>query len=100
MSAAHHLYNPLTQNVLYKLWLKTPSMSFLFTLLFLINCSYVLDLKSLSFLADGELYTGTASNFQGNEPVIYKSLGQGAALKTENSLKWLQGNSFYKWQTI
>lgn len=40
---------------------------------------------------DGELYTGTVSNFQGNEPVIYKSLGQGAALKTENSLKWLQG---------
>lgn len=43
------------------------------------------------FLPDGELYTGTVSNFQGNEPVIYKSLGQGAALKTENSLKWLQG---------
>lgn len=40
---------------------------------------------------DGELYTGTVSNFQGNEPVIYKSLGQGTALKTENSLKWLQG---------
>lgn len=37
------------------------------------------------------MYTGTASNFQGNEPVIYKSLGQGTALKTENSLKWLQG---------
>lgn len=40
---------------------------------------------------DGELYAGTVSNFQGNEPVIYKSLGQGTALKTENSLKWLQG---------
>lgn len=50
---------------------------------------------------DGELYTGTVSNFQGNEPVIYKSLGQGTALKTENSLKWLQGKlpcvfSFHK----
>lgn len=41
--------------------------------------------------SDGELYTGTVSSFQGNEPVIYKSLGQTAALKTENSLNWLQG---------
>lgn len=41
--------------------------------------------------SDGELYTGTVSNFQGNEPVIYKSLGRGTVLKTENSLKWLQG---------
>lgn len=46
------------------------------------------------FPPDGELYTGTVSNFQGNEPVIYKSLGQGTALKTENSLKWLQGKLF------
>lgn len=42
---------------------------------------------------DGELYAGTVSNFQGNEPIIYKSLGQGTALKTENSLNWLQGKS-------
>lgn len=46
-------------------------------------------------LPDGELYTGTVSNFQGNEPVIYKSLGQGTALKTENSLKWLQGECVF-----
>lgn len=43
------------------------------------------------FVADGALYAGTVSNFQGNEPVIYKSLSQGTALKTENSLNWLQG---------
>lgn len=43
------------------------------------------------WFADGELYTGTVSNFQGNEPIIYKSLGPGTALKTENSLNWLQG---------
>lgn len=43
--------------------------------------------------ADGELYAGTVSNFQGNEPIIYKSLSLGAALKTENSLNWLQGKS-------
>lgn len=52
------------------------------------------------FLSDGELYTGTVSNFQGNEPVIYKSLGQGTALKTENSLKWLQGKLHLTHQTI
>lgn len=40
------------------------------------------------------------SNFQGNEPVIYKSLGQGTALKTENSLKWLQGKLHLPRQTI
>uniref|UniRef100_A0A3Q3IY19 Sema domain-containing protein n=1 Tax=Monopterus albus TaxID=43700 RepID=A0A3Q3IY19_MONAL len=45
--------------------------------------------KSTAIIA-GELYTGTVSNFQGNEPIIYKSLSQGTALKTENSLNWLQ----------
>lgn len=45
----------------------------------------------MSDFPDGELYTGTVSNFQGNEPIIYKSLVQGTALKTENSLNWLQG---------
>lgn len=56
----------------------------------------------LACVADGELYAGTVSNFQGNEPIIYKSLSQGTALKTENSLNWLQGtvvwmqsNGFY-----
>ena len=44
--------------------------------------------------SDGELYAGTVSNFQGNEPVIYKSLGHGTALKTENSLNWLQGEIY------
>lgn len=40
---------------------------------------------------DGELYTATVSNFQGNEPTIYRSLGSGTPLKMENSLNWLQG---------
>lgn len=42
-------------------------------------------------VTDGELYTATVSNFQGNEPTIYRSLGSGTPLKTENSLNWLQG---------
>lgn len=42
-------------------------------------------------LSDGELYAGTVSNFQGNEPTIYRSQESRIALKTENSLNWLQG---------
>lgn len=45
-------------------------------------------------LADGELYAGTVSNFQGNEPTIYRSQESRIALKTENSLNWLQGESW------
>lgn len=44
-------------------------------------------------LADGELYAGTVSNFQGNEPTISRSQESRIALKTENSLSWLQGES-------
>lgn len=46
--------------------------------------------RSMS-LADGELYAGTVSNFQGNEPTISRSQESRIALKTENSLNWLQG---------
>ncbi|XP_072236370.1 semaphorin-4B [Leuresthes tenuis] len=58
------------------------------------RCPFNPQYKSTAIIVDGELYTGTVSNFQGNEPVIYKSLGQGTALKTENSLKWLQDPVF------
>ncbi|XP_019935733.1 semaphorin-4B [Paralichthys olivaceus] len=58
------------------------------------RCPFNPEYKSTAIIVDGELYTGTVSNFQGNEPVIYKSLGQGTALKTENSLKWLQDPNF------
>lgn len=43
------------------------------------------------FLSDGELYTGTVSKFQGNEPTILRSLGSRPPIKTESSLNWLQG---------
>ncbi|XP_078108375.1 semaphorin-4B [Sander vitreus] len=58
------------------------------------RCPFNPDYKSTAIIVGGELYTGTVSNFQGNEPVIYRSLGQGTALKTENSLKWLQDPVF------
>ncbi|XP_061678029.1 semaphorin-4B-like isoform X3 [Syngnathoides biaculeatus] len=58
------------------------------------RCPFNPEYKSSAIMADGELYAGTVSNFQGNEPIIYKSLSQGTALKTENSLNWLQDPAF------
>uniref|UniRef100_A0A8B9K3S7 Sema domain-containing protein n=1 Tax=Astyanax mexicanus TaxID=7994 RepID=A0A8B9K3S7_ASTMX len=58
------------------------------------RCPFNPEYKSTAIMADGELYAGTVSNFQGNEPIIYKSLGHGTALKTENSLNWLQDPAF------
>ncbi|XP_024138538.1 sema domain, immunoglobulin domain (Ig), transmembrane domain (TM) and short cytoplasmic domain, (semaphorin) 4Ba [Oryzias melastigma] len=58
------------------------------------RCPFNPEYKSTAIMADGELYAGTVSNFQGNEPIIYKSLSQGASLKTENSLNWLQDPAF------
>ncbi|ETE57135.1 hypothetical protein L345_17153, partial [Ophiophagus hannah] len=37
----------------------------------------------------GELYTGTMNNFQGNEPVISRTLGSRTVLKTDSFLTWL-----------
>ncbi|KAM8893010.1 sema domain, immunoglobulin domain (Ig), transmembrane domain (TM) and short cytoplasmic domain, (semaphorin) 4Ba isoform 1-T2 [Spinachia spinachia] len=58
------------------------------------RCPFNPEYKSTAIMADGELYAGTVSNFQGNEPTIYKSLSQGTSLKTENSLNWLQDPAF------
>ncbi|XP_028306943.1 sema domain, immunoglobulin domain (Ig), transmembrane domain (TM) and short cytoplasmic domain, (semaphorin) 4Ba [Gouania willdenowi] len=58
------------------------------------RCPFNPEYKSTAIMADGELYAGTVSNFQGNEPIIFKSLNQGTALKTENSLNWLQEPAF------
>ncbi|XP_039629262.1 sema domain, immunoglobulin domain (Ig), transmembrane domain (TM) and short cytoplasmic domain, (semaphorin) 4Ba [Polypterus senegalus] len=58
------------------------------------RCPFDPEYKSSAIIVDGELYAGTVSNFQGNEPTIYKSLGSGTPLKTENSLNWLQDPSF------
>ncbi|XP_019737315.1 semaphorin-4B-like [Hippocampus comes] len=54
------------------------------------RCPFDPGFRSAAVMADGELYAATVGNFQGNEPTISKSLGRGAALKTENSLNWLQ----------
>uniref|UniRef100_A0A8C1ITU8 Sema domain-containing protein n=1 Tax=Cyprinus carpio TaxID=7962 RepID=A0A8C1ITU8_CYPCA len=58
------------------------------------RCPFNPEYRSTAITLDGELYTATVSNFQGNEPTIYRSLGSGTPLKTENSLNWLQDPAF------
>ena len=41
-------------------------------------------------LADGELYTATASSFLGNDPTISRSQSL-RPIKSESSLNWLRG---------
>uniref|UniRef100_A0A4W3GS37 Sema domain-containing protein n=1 Tax=Callorhinchus milii TaxID=7868 RepID=A0A4W3GS37_CALMI len=57
------------------------------------RCPFDPTYKSTAVIVDGELYAGTVSNFQGNEPIISRS-GSKPPLKTENSLNWLQDPSF------
>ncbi|MBN3278156.1 SEM4B protein, partial [Polyodon spathula] len=49
--------------------------------------------KHTAIMVEGELYAGTVSNFQGNTPVISRSLGR--PMKMDNTLGWLQGNSTF-----
>ncbi|KAI1235304.1 Semaphorin-4B, partial [Lamprotornis superbus] len=55
------------------------------------RCPFDPEYRSTAVMVDGELYAGTVSNFQGNEPTISRSQDSRIALKTENSLNWLQG---------
>ncbi|KAM4677004.1 semaphorin-4B [Discoglossus pictus] len=59
-----------------------------------IRCPYDPEYKSTAIMVDGEMYAGTVSNFQGNEPIIYKSHDGKISLKTENSLNGLQDPAF------
>ncbi|NWI13838.1 SEM4A protein, partial [Crypturellus soui] len=48
-----------------------------------------------ALLADGELYAGTMNNFQGNEPIISRSLGARTPLKTDAFLRWLAADAAF-----
>ncbi|XP_041430495.1 semaphorin-4A isoform X2 [Xenopus laevis] len=48
-----------------------------------------------SIIVDGELYTGTTYNFQGNDPVILRNLGTKVSLKTEGSFGWLNSDAMF-----
>ncbi|XP_029814617.1 semaphorin-4B [Manacus vitellinus] len=58
------------------------------------RCPFDPEYRSTAVMVDGELYAGTVSNFQGNEPTISRSQENRIALKTENSLNWLQDPVF------
>ncbi|KAJ1081137.1 hypothetical protein NDU88_001320 [Pleurodeles waltl] len=51
--------------------------------------------KHTAVMVDGELYTGTMSNFQGNKPIIYRNLGNRTSLKTDESLGWLHTDAAF-----
>nr|XP_006113966.1 semaphorin-4A [Pelodiscus sinensis]XP_006113967.1 semaphorin-4A [Pelodiscus sinensis]XP_006113968.1 semaphorin-4A [Pelodiscus sinensis]XP_006113969.1 semaphorin-4A [Pelodiscus sinensis]XP_014424437.1 semaphorin-4A [Pelodiscus sinensis]XP_025035907.1 semaphorin-4A [Pelodiscus sinensis] len=53
------------------------------------QCPFDPQHKHTYILVDGELYTGTMNNFQGNEPIISRTLGSRALLKTDAFLRWL-----------
>uniref|UniRef100_A0A8D2NWT6 Semaphorin 4A n=1 Tax=Zosterops lateralis melanops TaxID=1220523 RepID=A0A8D2NWT6_ZOSLA len=48
-----------------------------------------------ALLVDGELYAGTMNNFQGNEPIISRSLGTRTLLKTDAFLRWLSADTAF-----
>ncbi|XP_051916354.1 semaphorin-4B-like [Hippocampus zosterae] len=58
------------------------------------RCPFDPEFRSTAVMADGELFAAAVGDFQGNEPAISKSLGRGAALKTESSLNWLEDPAF------
>ncbi|KAM4690177.1 semaphorin-4A isoform 1-T3 [Rhinophrynus dorsalis] len=51
--------------------------------------------KHTAVIVDGELYTGTVNNFQGNEPIIFRNLGSRTYLKTDASLGWLHSDASF-----
>ncbi|XP_053128382.1 semaphorin-4B isoform X2 [Hemicordylus capensis] len=58
------------------------------------RCPFDPEYKSTAIMVEGDLYTGTVSNFQGKEPTISRSHSSRPAIKTENSLNWLQDPFF------
>ncbi|XP_054433572.1 semaphorin-4B [Pteronotus mesoamericanus] len=57
------------------------------------RCPFDPNFKSTALMVDGELYTGTVSSFQGNDPAISRSQSR-RPTKTESSLNWLQDPAF------
>ncbi|KAM5200881.1 semaphorin-4A isoform 1-T1 [Hipposideros larvatus] len=51
--------------------------------------------KHTAVLVDGMLYSGTMNNFQGNEPILMRTLGSQPVLKTDNFLRWLQPDASF-----
>lgn len=58
------------------------------------SASYFLVTVSFLFLfLEGKLYSATVADFQASDSVIYRSMGDGSALRTiKYDSKWLKGN--------
>lgn len=58
------------------------------------KCSYDPSQSFTTVMVDGELYSGTAYNFLGSEPIISRSSPSQSLLRTEYSTSWLNEPSF------
>ncbi|XP_067279810.1 semaphorin-4D isoform X4 [Pseudorasbora parva] len=58
------------------------------------KCSFDPAQSFTTVMVDGELYSGTAYNFLGSEPIISRSSSSQSLLRTEYSTSWLNEPSF------
>ncbi|XP_028830514.1 semaphorin-4D isoform X3 [Denticeps clupeoides] len=58
------------------------------------KCSYDPAQSFTAVMVDGELYSGTAYNFLGSEPIIFRYSQSQSLLRTEYSTSWLNEPSF------
>lgn len=64
---------------------------FFFVSLLLVLATYKMSSSMFAPLSDGELYSGTAYNFLGSEPIISRYSPSQSLLRTEYSTSWLNG---------
>ncbi|KAL8184305.1 UNVERIFIED_CONTAM: hypothetical protein K2H54_012504 [Gekko kuhli] len=58
-------------------------------------CPYDPNYDNTAIVVDGELYTATMNNFQGNEPIITRTLGNRAVLKSDFFFTWLNADAAF-----
>ncbi|XP_064201452.1 semaphorin-4A-like [Anguilla rostrata] len=60
------------------------------------RCPYDPYQRNTAIIVDGELYTGTVADYQGNRPVISRYLGEGnlVDLRLDDTLGWLEDPTF------
>ncbi|XP_060109854.1 semaphorin-4A [Heteronotia binoei] len=58
-------------------------------------CPYDPNYDNTAIVVDGELYTGTMNNFQGNEPIITRTLGNRVILKSDFFFTWLNADAAF-----
>ncbi|XP_077181251.1 semaphorin-4A [Paroedura picta] len=58
-------------------------------------CPYDPNYDNTAIVVDGELYTATMNNFQGNEPIITRTLGSRVVLKSDFFFTWLNADAAF-----